>query len=613
MNLNLDFYNNLYSSTNYSSNVKSNSIPTTSTISTEERKMNNTAATSATVTEIPVLSNEAYNRMFASNNYRNMNDKIIIVLQNNENILFKHYNNIKLARGLKEYEEFLKYQLEIKVNQKKETEKTMFAVKKYLDYVKSTNNGVASPYLGGFENKYKIDEVTIPDLIGITKKETQVLNENISFIFLLVNAFLKANQTKNLYQCIENLLTFIGGKINILEPIFIKEDEYDINDINIIQNINNYYFLLSSLLDNGKFNLSKFLGIVKSKTTNKVGGASNSNILKKMIARSKNNSKSKNKNKNKKSSLSTNKKTDDMDKKVKYIISYAAILNPEINTKQYEDLKEKLRKTWWKEKFDMVLKDSLDKLNKYEPKSPSFTVNKILPLFVDDSGKEFELSKLSFELQKGNIDTIIKKLKVRNSSISKDDSFYLKGILKNMFDKPESLFLQIYNPQNSNKFLSLKDFYTSKKINTSETLKQDEYIDIIQKIYSTYEKHYQKYELQDLLPERSNVQEQKDQQRVGISILRGIGNYCNIARKFIENTLKRIYSNDVMVRERNRINKLKREQQYKPQQSINEKSENKKQKNEEKDKKNKKDKKDNKDKKNKKENKDKKDKKDKTT
>jgi hypothetical protein len=47
----------------------------------------------------------------------------------------------------------------------------MFSVKKYLDYVKSTNNGVASPYLGGFENKYKIDEVTIPDLIGITKKE----------------------------------------------------------------------------------------------------------------------------------------------------------------------------------------------------------------------------------------------------------------------------------------------------------------------------------------------------------------------------------------------------------------------------------------------------------
>jgi hypothetical protein len=563
MNLNLDFYNNLYSSTNYSSNVKSNSMPTASTISTEERKMNNTAATSATVTEIPVLSNEAYNRMFASNNYRNMNDKIIIVLQNNENKTFEYYNYIKLKRGLKEYEDFLKGQLEIKVNQKKETEKTMFAVKKYLDYVKSTNNGVASPYLGGFENKYKIDEVTIPDLIGITKKETQVLNENISFIFLLVNAFLKANKTKNLYTCIESLLTFIGGKIIILEPIFIKEEDYDKNDINIIQNINNLYFLLSSLLDNGKFNLSKFLGIVKSKSTNKVGGTSNSNILKKMIARSKN--KSKSKNKNKKSSLSTNKKTDDIDKKVKYILSYYAILNPDINTKQYEDLKEKLRKTWWKEKFDLVLKDSLEKLGL----DTNYTG---IPKLLDSNGNVVNLtsSNLSQELQRGNINTIIKKLKVRNSSISKDDSTYLKGILKNMFDRSD-YFLQIYNPQNSNNFLTLKDFYTSKKINTSETLKPDEYIDIIQKIYSTYEKHYQKYELQDLLPERSNVQEQKDQQRVGISILRGIGNYCNIARKFIENTLKRIYSNDVMVmvRERNRINKLQKEQQYKPQQPIN--------------------------------------------
>ena len=115
----MDFYKSFNNTSNYSSNVKSNSMPTTSTSSTEERKMNNAAATSATVTEIPVLSNEAYNRMFASNNYRNMNDKIIIVLQNNENKLFEKYNYIKLKRGLKEYEDFLKDQLELKVNQKK--------------------------------------------------------------------------------------------------------------------------------------------------------------------------------------------------------------------------------------------------------------------------------------------------------------------------------------------------------------------------------------------------------------------------------------------------------------------------------------------------------------
>ena len=51
----MDFYKSFNNTSNYSSNVKSNSMPTTSTISTEERKMNNAAATSATVTEIPVL------------------------------------------------------------------------------------------------------------------------------------------------------------------------------------------------------------------------------------------------------------------------------------------------------------------------------------------------------------------------------------------------------------------------------------------------------------------------------------------------------------------------------------------------------------------------------
>ena len=61
-----------------------------------------------------------------------------------------------MKRGLKEYEDFLKGQLEIKVNQKKETEKTMFAIKKYLDYMKTTNNGISSTFLGSFENKYKI-------------------------------------------------------------------------------------------------------------------------------------------------------------------------------------------------------------------------------------------------------------------------------------------------------------------------------------------------------------------------------------------------------------------------------------------------------------------------
>ncbi len=173
---------------------------------------------------------------------------------------------------------------------------------------------------------------------------------------------------------------------------FIKEEDYQKeqkNNISIIENINNYYFLLSSLLNNCKFNFSKFLDIVKSKTTSKAGGAGAKNISNSFLI---DYLKKKKKNKNKKSLVSTNKKKDDMDKKVKYILSYEAILYPNlnINTKQYEDLKEKLRKTWWKEIFDSVLKKSLEKLDKDD-------IYKFVPKLPELCGSDMDLSRFSHE------------------------------------------------------------------------------------------------------------------------------------------------------------------------------------------------------------------------
>ena len=107
MNLNLDFYNDFYNTTNYSSNVKSYTTKNTVGIPTENKKINSisaaTAATVVAVTEIPVISNEIYNRMFVSNNLRNLNNNIIEFLKKNEDKTFAYYNYIKL-RGLKEYE-----------------------------------------------------------------------------------------------------------------------------------------------------------------------------------------------------------------------------------------------------------------------------------------------------------------------------------------------------------------------------------------------------------------------------------------------------------------------------------------------------------------------------
>lgn len=106
MNLNLDFYNNFYNNKkNNSSSIQSYNVPTT-TVSSMEKKMNNITSTVSTATEIPVLSNEAYNKMFASNNYKNSNNFIINFLQKNEYNTFEYYKRIKVTRGLKEYEEF---------------------------------------------------------------------------------------------------------------------------------------------------------------------------------------------------------------------------------------------------------------------------------------------------------------------------------------------------------------------------------------------------------------------------------------------------------------------------------------------------------------------------
>jgi len=577
-NLNLDYiYLNNNSSINYSYSPQISYTKNTIKNQKEEKKQNIVV----NIPEIPVLPNTVYNKMFISNDFKNTNNFIIEFLKKNyENKIFDKLQKIKL-RSLKEYEELLKYIYEKSINMKKITEKTMYSINKYLDFIIISNNGISSSYLSGYENKYKIDEIIIPDLIGFTSKESQLLKENIEFIFKLINNFLKLDSFK-LSSSIDYLLELIPKKLIDDEKIFLEKDDYSKENINLIENINNFYYLLSSFLENGKFNLNKFLGITKSKNTIKVGGSNSNNIYKKLLEK-KLLELEKNKKDKKDKKDKEDKKTDDIDKKVKYILNYESIVN-DVNIKNYESLKENLRKKWWKEKFDSILKIDLEKLKN--------NLNKI-PDFINKNGNTFDKTSLSHELKNGDINTIIKKLKKIDKSISKQDSIYLNGILENIFSSEDSLIFKIYNPESSNKFLNLIDFYTSKKINTSEIMKKDDYINFIQIIYSEYEKYYQNYEIKDLLPLKSNFQEQKDQQKISINILKGIGNYCNIIRKFLQDTEKRIYLNDVMIKERNQLNKLKREKNEKEKQQLlatqSLKSNYKKQKNKENEERNKKD------------------------
>lgn len=576
MNFNSDYvylFNNNSKSYSSTSNKKyttpENTLKIKAEIETKKIGSNNSAnsansANSTNKVNIPVLSNEIYNRMFLNNNFKNMNDGIKRFLTDFEDNKFNKFQKIKLV-NLKEYTEFLKFQFQAAINMKKEAEKSMYSINKYLDFVILSNDDISSSYLGGFENKYKINEITIPDLTGFTSKERTISQMNISIIFLLINNFLELNDIK-LNKCIEYLLEFISSELNKQNTIFIELKNYNQDNIPIIKNISNFYFLLNSLLDNGKFNLNKFLSLTKPKITNRSGGANSINYKKAIELLKKRINSGKDKNKKK---TSSNKKEDDIDKKIKYILNYEAILEPSINIKNYEDLKEKLRKTWWKEKFDNILYKDLEKLDKDD-------TYKGIPKLLESNGQTaVDLKNLSPELQKGDINIIIKKIKIKNSSISKNDLYYLNGIFKNIFSNKDSSILKIFDPESENKFLSLKDFYTNQKIDTSDIISKDNnyYYNIIQKIYIEYDKYYQNYNIQNLIPKKSNLEEQKQQQKISINILKGIGNYCNIVRKILDNTIKRIYSNDVMVRERNLINKMKREEaQQKIQQQAQQKA-----------------------------------------
>jgi hypothetical protein len=563
MNFNSDYvylFNNNPKSYSSTSNKKyvtpENTLKIKTEIETKKIGSNNSANSANSTNKsnkvnIPVLSNEIYNRMFLNNNFKNMNDGIKRFLTDFEDSKFNKFQKIKLV-NLKEYTEFLKFQFQAAINMKKEAEKSMYSINKYLDFVILSNDDISSSYLGGFENKYKINEVTIPDLTGFTSKERTISQMNISIIFLLINNFLELNDIK-LNKCIEYLLGFISSELNKQDTIFIELKNYNQDNIPIIKNISNFYFLLNSLLDNGKFNLNKFLSLTKPKITNRSGGADSINYKKAVELLKKRINSGKDKNKKK---TSSNKKEDDIDKKIKYILNYEAILEPSINIKNYEDLKEKLRKTWWKEKFDNILYKDLEKLNKDD-------TYKIPKLLESNGVTAVDLKILSPELLKGDINIIIKKIKTKNSSISKNDKNYLNEIFKNIFSNEESSIVKIFNSESENKFLSLKDFYTNEKIDTSNIISKGDdyfYYNIIQKIYSEYDKYYQNYNIQNLIPKKSNLEEQKQQQKISINVLKGIGNYCNIVRKILDNTIKRIYSNDVMVRERNIINKMKREE-----------------------------------------------------
>ena len=158
---------------------------------------------------------------------------------------------------------------------KKDTEKSMFQIKQYLDYIESNtvSNNKFSPYLIGFESRYKMGDVVIPDILGITIKERPELKEKFMyFIFILVKQFL--DNINFLYLSINKLVEDLPVMIDDLENsnnISLNLCKYynDTPEMKALKNINNYYNLLSDIIDNGRFNINKLFNDTPSKKENK--------------------------------------------------------------------------------------------------------------------------------------------------------------------------------------------------------------------------------------------------------------------------------------------------------------------------------------------------------
>ena len=313
-------------------------------------------------------------------------------------------------------------------------------------------------------------------------------------------------------------------------------------------NINNYYHLLSDIIDNGKFNLNKLFSESNSKKINKIkiGGGPTKKKQNPLSLWASQISKTLGKSQKSKS-LSIfnrdNKKSDGYDKKIKYILKYEKYMvkDQKVDVNKYDNLKELLRKNGIAIFIDKLKKD----LEFLTPPSTKIPKSTIIPPSIT------KIDEIVAELQ-GKRMTIILQHK---------DKEYINDICTQIKDLPDGKFSKILELCDSTS-LSIRDFYTNKEYDTHQTIKPDEkilqYYYGVRKLYKAYEEHYHKYGVKDLpLSSDSKLVQRK----IGINILKGIGNYSSIIRNFLNESIDRVYMDDVMVRERNRVEKLKREKE----------------------------------------------------
>jgi hypothetical protein len=515
------------------------------------------------------LTNSNYNRMFQSNSYSQFKTLVREELRKVTEKQYEGLMRIKSLRQDKRYEEGIKMQYEKLKKMKTETEKSMYQIREYLDYIevnKNSNNQFL-PYLIGFESRYKIGEIVIPDIIGFTiKNRPEIRDQYMWFIFMMVKQFL--GDLGYLYESIDTLYEYLGREIpNLInsKDISLKLCEFykDTPEMKALYNINNYYNLLSDILENGKFNINKFFSDPSAKKEDKIkrGGAptktkqssQKSSFLKALGIPDFSKKKS--------SLLNDNKKGDAYEKKVKYILKNEALSlkKPEIGSTSKFDTLKKLLKDKGKVIFTEKLEKDLEDL-------PKFTLSGYTNMPI--SSYNPDLKDIT------NIKGIISELTTsQKSNLSNNTKLYLNDLLKQIKSNPNGSFTEIVELCDTVKsYLSIRDFYTGKEHAFSETASSGDlkYYNDIRKLYKLYEKFYNTYGIKNLPLSSDSKTEQK---KIGLHILKGIGNYCSIVREFLIESIRRVESNEVLVREKERVERLKREKEERNQRDRQEKQE----------------------------------------
>ena len=513
------------------------------------------------------LTNSNYNRMFQSNAYSQFKTLVREELRKVTEKQYEGLMRIKSLRQDKRYEEGIKMQYEKLKKMKTETEKSMYQIREYLDYIevnKNSNNQFL-PYLIGFESRYKIGEIVIPDIIGFTiKNRPEIRDQYMWFIFMMVKQFL--GDLGYLYVSIDTLFDFLNKEI----PELKNSDKISLNlcqfykdtpEMKALKNINNYYNLLSDILENGKFNINKFFSdTAKKEEKLKKGGAptkpskQQSSFLKAFGLSPLGKKKS--------SIFNENKKGDSYDKKVKYILKNEALSlkDPSIaSTSKYDALK-KLLKDSGKEIFREKLRKDLENLPKFQASSS----NTNIPESTHTPDKK----------DIDSINDIVNLLTTsQNNNLSLNTKKYLNDILekiKNLSTK--GAFTEIVELCDTGRsYLSIRDFYTGKEIPSTQSVgSDDKLLNGVRKLYKLYEEFYKTYGIKNLPLSSDSKTEQK---KIGLNILKGIGNYCSIVREFLIESIRRVESNEVLVREKERVERLKREKEERDQREQREKQE----------------------------------------